>query len=200
MIISTPTLYLTPMEASTKWATDEIAQRRNRHSEATMRCPGGRAPITAARRMSLVNLRPIVNARGLSGLATQQLLPWKRRKFSPNRAETRAPRAAARWAQATGPDPHQPLTSGSCRGAIFFTFVYHSAGIPCAIGFSRETLLVDCSTLGITPRESNEASFERRPSRVHRFRVRCQNTGWPAPTGASPPADDVRRFEAARVT
>ena len=33
----------------------------------------------AARRMSLVNLRSIVNARDLSGLATQQLLPWKRR-------------------------------------------------------------------------------------------------------------------------
>src|SRR5271156_1777349 len=90
-------------ETSTKWATDEIAQRHNPHSEATVQCLGSRAPMTAARRMSLVNLRSIVNARGLSGLATQQLLPWKRQKFSPNRAESRARRAAARWAQTTGP-------------------------------------------------------------------------------------------------
>jgi hypothetical protein len=80
---------------------------RARNGEATVRCPGGRAPTTAARRMRLVNLGSRVNARGLSGLATQQLLPWKRRKFSPNRAESTAPRAPAGWAQTTGPDPER---------------------------------------------------------------------------------------------
>ena len=73
-----------------------------------MRCDarGGRASTTAARRVRLVNLSTRVNARGLSGLATQQLLPSER-KFSPDRAESRASRVAAAWAQTTGPDPNR---------------------------------------------------------------------------------------------
>jgi hypothetical protein len=52
--------------------------------------------ITAARGMSLVNLRRIVNARSLSGLATQHLLASRRRKASPNRARPSVPSSRLR--------------------------------------------------------------------------------------------------------
>src|SRR5580704_15978361 len=107
------------MEASTKGAAGENAQRRNRHSEVTVRCPCVRAPATAATPLSLVNLGSLVNARRLGGSAMQQLLPWERQKFSPNRADSRAPRAAAGWAQTTGPDPFRSFATGCFREAAF---------------------------------------------------------------------------------
>src|SRR5208337_166905 len=105
------------MEASTKGAAGENAQRRNRHSEVTVRCPCVRAPATAATPLSLGNLGSLVNARRLGGSAMQQLLPWERQKFSPNRADSRAPRAAPGWAQTTGPDPLLPAANAGSRTA-----------------------------------------------------------------------------------
>lgn len=56
----------------------------------------GRVLMTAVRRVRLVKLRSRVNVRALGALATQQQMPWNRRRSSPKSpGSNKAPRPEA---------------------------------------------------------------------------------------------------------